>query len=338
MILPNNNIDIMTVRNYTECPSVDLGTLVAKAKYGGKSGWAFNIKENGAGVWDGTKIDGAFPYWNIWSNNSPGEWRGGLPCTFALKKDANNSYCFDLGAYRGHDTDAKEPDVPDILLSGTNTMNYNKIISCNTGSYDWRKILGATHARIVEVNTSNQIVKRAALVQLTGTNMRINGTFSGTLYDSYINKLYIALCSSDGNETAYIPVEGSIEYKLIKNTTARINGSFKYSAGNTVRGMGTSVEVVFGSNSVTSHIKKTSLMASKDLALKSVDIRYFDKNNDLVYTEDRAPNDTYDSPIYQDWAEVGVGSTMPFRCHISTTGWGKITYDGCSIQATMYYE
>ena len=47
MILPNNNISIMDVRNCLGYPSMDLGTLCTKAKTGGKSGYAFNIKENG---------------------------------------------------------------------------------------------------------------------------------------------------------------------------------------------------------------------------------------------------------------------------------------------------
>ena len=72
MILPSSDISIMDVRNYLGCPSTDLGTLVAKAQTGGKSGFAFNIAENGGSNQDGTLIDGAEPYWNIWSTNQPG--------------------------------------------------------------------------------------------------------------------------------------------------------------------------------------------------------------------------------------------------------------------------
>ena len=56
MILSNNNMSIMDVRNCLGYPSMDLGTLCTKAKTGGKSGYAFNIKENGGSATDGSLI------------------------------------------------------------------------------------------------------------------------------------------------------------------------------------------------------------------------------------------------------------------------------------------
>ena len=53
----------------------DLFRLVAAAKSGGEKGYAFRVAENG--YTDGTRgfmIDGALPYWNIWSPDSPGRF------------------------------------------------------------------------------------------------------------------------------------------------------------------------------------------------------------------------------------------------------------------------
>lgn len=64
--LPSNDVSIMLVRNAINCPSTDLGTLCSKAKIGGKSGFAFSIKENGNTAKDGYMIADSLPYWNIY--------------------------------------------------------------------------------------------------------------------------------------------------------------------------------------------------------------------------------------------------------------------------------
>lgn len=148
MILPNNNISIMDVRNLTGYPSTSQGTLIAVAKIGGKGKFAFNIAENGAAVTDGTLVAGARPYWNIYSPKSPGEWR--LPddpngeAFFRLKRDDTGRYCFKLSGFCGYNSAAKEPEAYSGLMSvqqntgigNEHTFVYNPYIYL--GGMDWR--------------------------------------------------------------------------------------------------------------------------------------------------------------------------------------------------------
>lgn len=80
----------------------NLSRIVNSASVGGSGGYAFQIVENGYTAksgWLFTDSDGypsAYPYWNIYSNNSPGQWRlpgtNGAPVYFELKRDSTNAY------------------------------------------------------------------------------------------------------------------------------------------------------------------------------------------------------------------------------------------------------
>ena len=94
----------------------DLFRLVAAAKSGGENGYAFRVAENG--YTDGTRgfmIDGALPYWNIWSPDSPGRFfididqRIKLRMKFDAGNSANPYYRAALGYFANYDTNAEAP-------------------------------------------------------------------------------------------------------------------------------------------------------------------------------------------------------------------------------------
>lgn len=150
MILPNNNISIMDVRNCLGYPSMDLGTLCTKAKTGGKSGYAFNIKENGGSATDGSLIADAEPYWNVYSNNSPAKWGvTGQQLKLKLLRDSGGSnYCFSLGGFRGYNHTAVKPylfqEGSEIYLQQSSTsVPVGITIFWEFGEVDWKKALNS---------------------------------------------------------------------------------------------------------------------------------------------------------------------------------------------------
>lgn len=150
MILPNNNISIMDVRNCLGYPSMDLGTLCAKAKTGGKSGYAFNIKENGSSTTDGSLITDAEPYWNIWSNNSPAKWgvTGQQLKLKLLRNSGSSNYCFSLDGFRGYNHNAVKPYIfqegSEIYLQQSSTsIPVGITIFWEFGEVDWKTALNS---------------------------------------------------------------------------------------------------------------------------------------------------------------------------------------------------
>lgn len=221
MILPDTDISIMMVRNTLGYPSVDLGTLIAIAKNGGKGGYAFNITENGSYNYDGSLISNASPYWNIYSNNQPGQWvlppSGDGVVKHELKRDENNRYIFSLGSFRGYNTNAFSP-IPFSLdltfTKGTSFIDYSFLIKINLGDYDWTKLIGVTHCKIVMFDgasiyaeSSVKSCVRNTTINFENVNIRVPVNY--TYERSYPTR--IILCSRDGNDLGWLPVEGSLD-------------------------------------------------------------------------------------------------------------------------------
>ena len=210
-VIPNNNVGITDVRQTLGLSNTEqwnsLGWLCAGARSGGKSGSAFNIVENGASNVDGLLIDGAEPYFNIWSNESPGQWRLPLfPETdyvrFELKRENENSrkYCYKLGAFRAYEhkaTPASAMNISQTYYTGQPIITARYLPSCDLGSYDWKKIQGATHCKIVVdggyVSSIKPIVK--GFIKFDG---EIVITVSGQNTATYRYANQISLCNSVG--------------------------------------------------------------------------------------------------------------------------------------------
>lgn len=220
MILPNNNISIMTVRNCIGCPSTDLGTLIAKAKVGGIGGYAFNIVENGSYTTNGTLIDNAQPYWNIYAYSQPGQWI--LPASgegvvkHELKRDASHKYMFSLGSFRNYNTNASAPSpfsLDLVFTKGASFIEYQFLMKVNLGDYDWTNLLGVTHCKMVMYDGASIYAQSTVKPCIRNTtinfeNVPIRVPVNYTYEKSYPTR--IVLCSRDGNDLGWLPVEGSL--------------------------------------------------------------------------------------------------------------------------------
>ncbi len=168
--LPTTNLRADDIRDTIGIASNNLSHYIVKAKTGGKDGYAFRIKENGYPRTDGELIDGAEPYFNIYSNFSPVEWlpsssKGaatGYPIfKCRLKRHPGTNividgetitsacYCFNLGLFAGYRHGADAPSVTgeqDQYVNGLDIANAKVYFSFSPGSTYWYKALGLTAA------------------------------------------------------------------------------------------------------------------------------------------------------------------------------------------------
>lgn len=339
MKVRTTNITPMHVRNVTGCPSITVGGLVLKAKIGGKSTTingkpathAFASVETGHVDYDGYLIEGALPYWNIYANNSPGEWvaNADYSMSFRLKRESSNKYYLSLGSFAGHDMDAAPPEIQSKIISGENGAKRTVTLRPSIGDYNWGRIPGVTHWKASEVNAQGQMVHETALTPIA--TKAANLSFSLTLAGTYTNALKIALCMSNGEQFCYLPIAGEIQYRIISRTIGTI--SVEWPGG---RSMGTSMEVDFAGTRISSSVRKVASAPSKTLTLKSVEIQCTNQNGEIVYKQTRAPS-TLDSPNPMDWADIGTGTMLTFMAYVPPEAWGTIEYLGCSVFARMHY-
>lgn len=146
-----------------------LSQLVAAAKTGGTNGYAFNIVEAGGAETDGILIDGAEPYWNIFSANSPGRWfiqGANSELNIRLRRE-DSKYRFALGDFAGYNHDAVRPYLfPEgdrIYITRSQYATIQGItIFWNFGEIDWESIIGVyTHIHVYvgkELNAASPIV------------------------------------------------------------------------------------------------------------------------------------------------------------------------------------
>ncbi len=125
-ILPTTNLQAVDIRDTIGCPSNNLAHYCCMAKTGGKQygtiSLAFETIEVGSYHHDGSLISGAVAYFNIYSNNAPGEWTIHLGDTkYMLRRNvygdtningvlfSSISYCYDLGAFKGYVAKSSAP-------------------------------------------------------------------------------------------------------------------------------------------------------------------------------------------------------------------------------------
>jgi hypothetical protein len=215
MALPATDITTSLVSNTIGLASNKVGELCAKSKTGGTSGFAFNIAENGGQTWDGTLISGAEPYWNKYSNDSPGEWclpaNQTEPVYFRLKRDINipSRYSFQLGGFRAYNHEAAAP----LTMSGSLTypwtggiLNTTLAPACRTGHYNWSK-LGAGYVKTIIYNEDGTIWYQSGAKPIDTTNALIHFDSQAVSIACNVENGYTAvktaklfICTSDGNE------------------------------------------------------------------------------------------------------------------------------------------
>lgn len=344
-------VSIMGVRNITGCPSTDLGTLCVASSDG--NGYAFKIVENGYTTGNGyifaddLGFPTKYPYWNVFSNNSPAEWVAAqYPAkilSFRIKRDSSNKYMFSLGSFGGYDSDAKPPSVQPVNVSFVQNTRVQKypvnIHNISLGSYDWSK-LDAKYAKLVMYNDSDlttadyqtgyfSINETAPVATL---NLTLNTSSSFTR--DYV--MVIVIADAGQSDIGILPIVSNFTITVVAQTTVRIfayitdrNGISTTLAGNAVTG-------VYGDATVSNKVKLTSEnKRPKNYELKSVRIVCLDQNGNEVYNQTREP-DYRDMPSsYYDIYEVGVGSELTMWAYVPTEAWNTISSTGCSVTITL---
>lgn len=238
MILPNTDISIMDVRNCLGCSSTDLGTLVAKAKEGGTSGYAFQIKENGfSSTKLGYLIDGAKPYWNIWAKSCPGRFEFYTDGTIKYRLRSNGAsdainpyYRFALGDFRNYNSNAPAPSVRctnavnDVISYYQSTGKIQIIYSVMTSEINWGEYLNVNHfyLRLVGTRSGNEtelaFIESPSYVNVNGTSTSYNERYELQGYSIYdYLRLELWLGYNTGNEVinrAKVPFIDSHTIKL----------------------------------------------------------------------------------------------------------------------------
>ncbi|MFI3315759.1 MAG: hypothetical protein R3Y04_08895 [Rikenellaceae bacterium] len=164
-LLPTQDLSAADIRDTIGCPSNNLSHYCVKSKSGGIEGYAFQIIENGYTKDDGYLIQDAEPYFNIYSNEAPGEWvlltkSSGWPrkeLKYRLKRNefgditvgqylfTDQSYCFNLGAFAGYVHNSYGVQLhnsyDDTLPRHETSTHINEYtFFFIIGDYDWSKV------------------------------------------------------------------------------------------------------------------------------------------------------------------------------------------------------
>ena len=351
MKLGTTDISIMNVRNITGCPSTDLGTLCVASSDG--NGYAFKIVENGYTTGNGyifaddLGFPTKYPYWNVFSNNSPAEWVAAqYPAkilSFRIKRDSSNKYMFSLGSFRGYDSAAKPPSVPSVTASfvqNTTVQNYPvNIKRIDLGSYDWSK-LGAKYAKLVMFYDSNlsrvEYETEYFSISDTAPIATLNLTISTTGVYTLDYPMGIMIADSGKSDIGLLPVLGTFSISVVGATSVRIYADITGRNGISTKLNGTAVTGVYGQTTVTNAVRITAANKQpKNYELTSVRIVCLDQNGNEVYNQTREP-DYRDYPTgYYDINEVGTGSSINMSAYIPTAAWNTISSTGCSVGVTL---
>lgn len=344
-------VSIMNVRNITGCPSTDLGTLCVASSDG--NGYAFKIVENGYTTGNGyifTDDSGfptKYPYWNVFSNNSPAEWVAAQypskVLSFRIKRDSSNKYMFSLGSFRGYDSNAKPPSVPSVTASfvqNTRVQNYPvNIHDISLGDYDWSK-LDAKYAKLIMYNNSDLTTADYQTeyfsINETSPIATLNLTLNTSSAFTRDYTMVIAIADAGQSIIGILPVMGTFSIVVTAQTTVRIFANITGSNGISTTLNGTAVTGVYGNATVSNKVRLTSAdKRPKNYELKSVRIVCLDQNGNEVYNKTRQP-DYRDRPSsYYDLYEIGVGSELTMSAYVPTEAWNTISSTGCSVTITL---
>lgn len=344
-------VSIMNVRNITGCPSTDLGTLCVASSDG--DGYAFKIVENGYTTGNGyifaddLGFPTKYPYWNVFSNNSPAEWVAAqYPAkvlSFRIKRDSSNKYMFSLGSFRGYDSNAKPPSVPSVTASfvqNTRVQNYPvNIHNISLGDYDWSK-LDAKYAKLIMYNDSDLTTADYQTgyfsINETSPIATLNLTLNTSSSFTRDYTMVIAIADAGQSVIGILPVMGTFSIVVTAQTTVRIFAHITDKNGISTTLNGTAVTGVYGNATVSNKVRLTSAdKRPKNYELKSVRIVCLDQNGNEVYNKTRQP-DYRDMPSsYYDIHEVGVGSELTMWAYVPTEAWNTISDTGCSVTITL---
>ena len=266
MALPLTGITTTVVKQAIGLGSDDVGQLCIRAASGGimtttepsNYNSAFMVSENGGGVNDGALISSAKPFWNIWSDESPGEWQlpgnFGEPVWFRLKRGYDNTrYAFRLGTFRGYDHRAMEPTPFGFLRTFTkgaagSSTTFDAALKIKLGSYNWGKLSGVSHCRCLTYDSNNNLISSSVALPINTTNQfitfeNVQFTVSTASIASYTWTSKIALCNSTGDILGVLPITGiatvEIVAAIVNTLSVNVAGNPKvFSVGSTLIGGG----------------------------------------------------------------------------------------------------
>ena len=306
MILPNSDINIMDIRNVTGCPSTDLGTLCAKAKFGGEGGYAFKIVENGYQNTQGNLLENAQPYWNIFSNNSPGEWHvsGAGEVAFKLKRspDYPTRYCYSLGNFRGYNSNAAETYIKDTLVRVPTGLLSRAIVHACPSEYDWRKIdPSITQIGLIDADTGAIVGEPKAYAP---TNNSVPFTVNIQTTSPYTKRLRLAPMNKFGDYSFRLPNYGELEVLIQGRTTARILVNSPY--GGSVSKIEELTSMAFDRLSL--QVLRRPNCRPFPTTLREVRYTISNENNEIVFNKTRTNTYPGKETVNFDWVDVGIGS------------------------------
>ena len=330
----------------------NLSRIVNTASVGGSGGYAFQIVENGYTAksgWLFTDSDGypsAYPYWNIYSNSSPGQWRlpgtNGAPVYFELKRDSSNAYRYNLEDFDGYNPDALPPSMDDIhatFRQGVSVSNVEIMAhTVSLGSYDWTKLGGISKMRVwvddsaytgvsvtsdpITIGSGNPVIKIKTLVT--------TGVFT------YDLPMYIMLCDSTGADIATLPIKGTFTVETIGVTTVRIYARITGNNGNSGTVIGKAETGQYDQTTVTNKgTVNNAVKALNGYSLSSVQIVCKNASGTTVYDKTRDPN-WMDSPA--DPSGFKETSSVTLTAYVPDEAWNTITDSGCSVTIYMTYN
>lgn len=243
MALANNNITTTLVSQAIGYSSSNIGHLIADEN---NSTYAFKIVENGYSTNDGTLILTKKPKWNIFSNNSAGEWK--LPSNsdgtiyFRLKRSPydSNRYAFLLGSFRGYNHSALTPSIDIDNLNGEYDfprrfadVNLDFIFHAKLGEYNWTTLAAnASDIKLMIYDNSNTLILETPNVVIYPFYANGDTTFH---YDFDVNlqytgvynyKVRAALTNSNSTILGFLPFDGNITIEVFEPDVRELSINF----------------------------------------------------------------------------------------------------------------
>lgn len=250
-MLANDTITTALVGNEIGTASRSLSVLCAGAKSGGINGYAFNIVEAGGNINSGYLINGATPYFNIYSDSAPGEWftpsNSGDNLSYRIRRDVNGRYRFSLGDYRNYNHQASAPFTGNASASyeqGTGNRQFNTTLRPSLGSYNWRKVANATMFQVTVYDGEGVIASGTAPISdslVIPISFTVSTNSVGTT--EYVIKISIGTGSTTNySEIGKIPVTGSISITITRKKVS----TAEVIVGNSFRAFDVANGVLFG--------------------------------------------------------------------------------------------
>lgn len=321
MALPLTGITTTIVKQAIGLASNDVGELCIRASSGGvmtttetiNFNSAFMVAENGGGINDGSLIAGAKPYWNIWSNESPGEWvlpgNFGEPVWFRLKRGHDNiRYAHRLGSFKGYDHAAAAPTPFGFSRTFTkgaagSSTTFDAVLKIQLGSYDWGKLSGVTHCKCLTYDSIGNLISSSGVMPINTTNTfitfeNVQFTVSTASVATYTWTSKIALCNSLGDLLGILPITGEATVKVVAAVANTLNVSIArnikvFTTGSTL--------INSGSIYATGTYNSAFGVSADGRVLKSITYTIRDAETNAIVSETTVTSfNAYESPTVLD--------------------------------------